>query len=1692
MSTVSDNQLDPIRAGLARRINSTAQPSRVINELHSAGLRCEAAAKGLRQLLDRAPRIGPIIRRALHDAFGVDPDTQLLKVPLALEGMPRTRDLVEASLGVMAARQQTPSGLALDDLVGTALSRALGADWPTRFDTAMTRYWDGLATDSWRSRRARWHELYQAFLADQAVLAHGVFELSDHGLDMVQSLLDAPTAEARQQAGGDWATLNVSSLCWPLKGATPVTLSGGLHLYRAGQRHQRHVLFLPWLAQGFHEFVSLAQLQAALPALVSRHLEAWWQRLPLRQRHAVPDLPVAEFPGFSLQPADPIEDDALQQAADAVLAAQWQNEWDTVAQVNLALLFPRDAIRGTHGSLIERLRTVERQRRLLISLRPSLHRALETLLDWDTHRCRDHIHFASLARELPKGACEQTVARYEQGLLALLDPADASQETPAWAQMQVLHQQWQTHQTRALAMLEAHEASLGDLDFWSRKVVGQPPKGILLLRARRGALESEARLQCHLKLISEHQQQQVVEGMVTSGATQVTGVVIEYQRLLGALVIRTAEAVQQPVMLYVPGRLGGLQAFASLARLSEALSASFKAIDRSPLWDCLHRTQRRAVLAKVRALKVEEPVSVEYPQIDGDGLLLAIKEQIKGFNQLDHQLTAGRTVFSEISDPSFARQVLADEAVNSLQVPPCEAFEQALANVQLLRLAAAERKQLPAWLEGAQASQRKRYRRLQASSLRSWQALESGVFKRLPALTAFARDVLIKRLQDDGFYPGLDIDQPLLDMPDDVSSHWVGHPERTAGESGAKIVVSQERQTYSLLQLALHNLDAKAPWARWRLQQAHYLQPAWKDRLSPDYLLATLSRLDLAARYAQQIRQAFYGDPHSDDPQTLRPALLRAFRQAAQWHLFSAVNSGLSESGQRLFALALAAQSRADLERDGHSVQLCTVRLEALTLPAPRHIAGVVVIIDDLDDRCVLYWPDRPEQPTITEYSSLAEARTALIGLVSTPGAKAALALGVAPGWEADALAGYPNDLRVGVGWMEGLLRYALGSDLFHPARWFNRSRVFPAKDLSAIEAEIDDQRAHSQDNWLGITPTEGNHLLELLAHSRVLTAQRQAYSQCNSNDELKAYRAWRLGEQADARWRGLLSFVPVLGLGVKLYEVLLAVRRLHQRHSPEEIFELVTSVHMFVLEVAMTLLPVRGGRAGAKSQAPSMGQVLHRLHRQQHLATGGRFFMRTALPAKRFKGMEGYRSPGAGGDGIALGGRNRGSYLKDGEQFVVDGRDHYPVYRRPGEPALRLKNRQRPGENEWLLQIDEPRQWLLGADAPEPQPGTSAGLFRPWERPAPGTFWSVRSRPTAERVRSQPVLTESYWQAWGHDLAGGSPQVLSASKRLYRVYGEAPFDAVKLGENYFEILPGGLYAPHDVVFVKGPRALAHSAMDDLDRWLGASLSEQPVPFVYGADGRWTPHQPLFSRPLAESVGAAFPGLTQASRRFAVQRLVEVADSSRSMTATRLLNLRTTLDDWLSAVPRAAGYTDDLLKMLRPIELEGKFSVNISTDGLGPGFERVDFLMPFTLEPSLLDKRTVPPSNKFIVAQNAIRQVLERQGFHLETVPKGNRGDLSNFIATHPKSNNVYFILTRWTDLSSIPLSSNRILQLSDEWFDRKLASRGSRGSQRNVQYETVKKAMKERRLVRLVGGIQQDTRWSTFTVFFSRVAGLD
>lgn len=1704
MSTASEIDAQPvggdaIRSGLAQRINRSPRPSLLINELHAACTRCEACAKELTRLLERAPRIPWMIRRALHEAFGVDPDTLLLKVPAQLEGVTHSRELVEASLAVLAG-QGTADGPLIctrDCQAYDALGKALGNDWPTRIDAANAVYWKGLAPGSWRSRRERWREVYAQWFSDQALLADGVGQLSEQGLAMAHGIAEAPTRQARAQAGGFWNDLRVSPLFWP--GGRSLLLAGALHIYRVGD--PRQVIFLPGLARVFHEFDSLGQLQERLPGLLGAHLTQLWQHLPLRRRHEVDSSSVVS----TLSAPVPLLSDALHYSADSLIDNQWQSERDGALQINLAWLYPRNATRGAHGPALERMQALERLRRRWHLPRPLLPMALEYLRDWDRRRREGQVEFASLAPDLAISTREAKVRRHEQGLLALLDAQNLDLDTAAYRDFVALHQHWLAQRAAAWAVVDGHAHRLWDVTFWTHKAAGQQSRASQLLQAREQALRSEAQLQHRLALLSDRQLQLVQEVLDKplasargSSVTRVLSVALASgQRLPGALVFTTAEALQQPssqqpTLLYMPGSRGGLQGFGSLAEVSAGLKASFKSPDDCGVWQAIARLERPQALAHIQALAVDESVSVVYTVIEGYALKEAIPAQVRGFNQMEQQLAAGKPVFSELADPGLSRGMLADEAANGLQVPPCDARVQALANIEVLRQAAVDARQSPAWLAHASTAQRKRYKRLRTQALSARHALEAGLLAQLPALETFAREALIARLKSVGLHPAVDIDRPLLDMPDDVSTQWEGHPQRPVGDSGIKTVVSQARTQFSLLQLALHGLDIDAPWAMQRLRRARYLDNTWKNTLTPDYLLKMIGELDLGGRYQRLITQTFYGENGASTG--LQSTLLRAFRQGLQLDLFTAIGAGLSEAGQRLLNVALSASSAADLQREGYQVQLRSLRLEPLTLPHPRHIAGVLVIVDQVSGLCLVYWPHITTHQALTEYRDVATARQALIDLAQASVTLKALALKVAPGWEAQALGDYPGGLKrhheptnwttVWEAWKNWSLA-GLAQDL---QAWFNSWRALPAKQSAEIEAEINEQRVQAPRGWLGLTPTDSHDMLALLAHSRVLAVQRQARSESNSQEELQAYRAWRLGEQADVRLRGLLSFVPGVSLGVKLYEMLLAARQVHLQATRHSLFELVVSVHQALFEMALTLSPAVSSRVGRGGGQLLARQALTQLHRHQGRVAGGRFYMRNALSVRTLKGLDDYRAPITLDNAVPLRGRNEGTYARAGEQLVFDGAEGYAVYRRPGESMLRLKNPLKPGEDEWVLHIQESRQWLLGADAPAPQPGPSNTRWRPWDSTAPGTGWAAPA-PSPQATHARAVLASQGWQAWGLELSPEVTQELSASRRLYRVSGARPYDALRLGNKYYEVLPGGGGAPDDVVFITRAQPLAPNAHEDLARWLAGDRSTQPIPFTHGADGLWTPRQPLFDQPLSQSLGAAFPGLTQASRRFAAQRLVELADTGRSMTATRLLNIRATLDGWLPPAPGVAGQTDDLLRMLRPVTPTSRTSIYLGFDGVSPGFERVDFIVPFTLDASLRTPgATIAPMSKPYAMQKAVEQVLVRQGFVLEKVHKSNSIKLHNLVATHPKSGNVYFFLTRWTDSPSLQMRSGSGMQLSDAWFQA--GSRNQWAWQRNVMAR-VRTAIAQGRLVKILAGIQHDPNSQTFTVFFVKLEGV-
>ncbi|SDN65548.1 dermonecrotic toxin domain-containing protein [Pseudomonas azotoformans] len=1701
-----------VRRLLTRRLNASAQPSRLINQWHLVNTRCIESSKALKRLIGRAPRLLRVIRFALQEAFGLDPDNLLFTEPTPPRPAQKVDSLTERALALFSdpslpinLNQYTALSLK-DDPARTlpftalqALERVKGLGLMARLDNQVREYWQYLAYGSWLTRQARWVQLRKRLFIDAGFLAHQLDELSDAGWVLVQQVADAPSGEARKCAGGDWAGVRVSTVLWPGTFQTALAIPGALHLCREGAAQQApHVIYLPGMARAFYEFSAWEQVQCGLTSLLNGALfSVLWQCLPLRRRHEACRGETRLARGAALT------GDALQHSAIAVLDAQWDNELACALSINHATV----AAPASPGRDTARfLRFIEKGRDRL-AIAEHLGASLGTLLGWDATRRAAEIILGQLPSGLALRSREQQVERYEKRLMTLLDPQDPSRENTAYDALVTLNGQWQAQTDAVQALSLGPDERLLSPAFWLEHPDDRRNRTTLLLIAQREALLQEVQRLQHLKLMAEAPLQRLVEVLNKPQASDRNGsdtcvlrVLLGGEGMLGAFVVTTKQAHAtpvrtQPVLLCVAGRFGGLAAFDNLETLSERLRASLGSRDGSPLWQCVGRDRRQA-------LKTASDIKVTYEVLEEHVLHHGLTELINHYARLDQGLDQGSRLFSEVRDPALVRMLLAAEMREHLQVPAHDAVTEAMANLELLRFAAAQAKKLPAWLGQAQADQRNAYRRLQLHYLSSAQAFEAKLWRELPELEAFARKLLIAQLKLDGLYPEVDIDQPLLDMPDDVSAYFCGWTSQCAvGERDIKKVVSPQRTTFSLLQLALHNLDAQAPWTEWRLNRARYLAPQWQQRLNSRYLIKTLAALDIGGRYDTLIQQVFY--PPASAPPALPGGLVdRVLRQQARMHVFSAAQQGLGAKAQSVFNTLMAAQAVADLNRNGHRLRLHFVRLCGHTLEHDRHIAGVLVTHDESTGLWLVYWPAAVDGPAIAEYTSREQAVAALNKAWATPANVKALAHRVAPGWETQAIASYP------AAGSEGAMVATGGSRLvFAPVRGFYvletveamarfirsfkvKHRV-PAVVVEDIQTQINEQIATAPKAWLDFSTTTASHALALLAHARMFEIQHRAQGRAVSARTLQAYRQERLGEQHAATLRGVLSFVPVIGLGVSLYEILLAARRFHHSRQPGDAVDLGFVTLLGFVDVLTAFIPgPKSARVtGVAATRASMRGALGRLHRRHGLVGGGLSALKpsTILPAKALERFRKDLPPSAA---IELQGPgNRGTYVKGGEQFVLDDTHQYPVYRRQDDQVLRLKHPQDDVQNELILHIEEPGEWLLGADAPpaQPQPGPSTEMWRPWATTPSAQEWSPPSHAMLQEHVGRAAHLPGAGQGWGFDSRWVLTDLLP-ERGIFRVSGgegERAFDVLRQDGRLFRLLPEGTNSSfQSIIFLTRNRALAPQAATDIHFWLGAGFSEQPIPATLGADGLWKARPVLFLEPLENTMGRVFPRMKELSRRFASERLIELADAGREVTASHLLTIRATLDDWLA--PGAVGHTDDLLKMLRPTYSRRRLAFYIGYEGRSPGFTRMDFTLPAPLDPSWRVSTRENASARAQVVQAVIAQMLEQQGFVIRSIEKRMGGQYSvDYFCTHPKSNARYYVLTRWVKDSTVNLRSATSVQLTDEWFRRRSVARTY-----SEHMPEISRALNQNRLVKIIAGIQWTSR-SNPTVFFVKFGGV-
>ncbi|WP_240164810.1 dermonecrotic toxin domain-containing protein [Pseudomonas lactis] len=1696
-----------MRSQLSRRINSHPQPSRLINQLGLADQRCANTTKALMHLTVRAPKVLKVIRAALRKAFDIDPDKLLFTETMSPSAPHRVDTLTERTL-LSLALPAVP--INLNQFTTLSVKDEPARVWPLtplqvlqqvlamklfeRLGPAFSRYWETLVAGSWQTRQEHWCQLQAELFADRAFIAGQLGELSSEASSLVQALIDAPSPEARQRAGGDWASVRASQLMWP--GSPAVAIPGALHIYRADDPSDvPHVIYLPGVARNFYEYPSFFFLQCGLLKLTSQALfDELWQCLPLKRRHEL-CRPTHYTPASSVARGSVLDGDALALSAQALLDGQWENELACALAINQSHLYSQRRPPPQPLTAAPFLTFIERARKQLVG-EARLGASGKSLLEWDARRRRREICFANLLSGQPMLAMHARLKRYEKGLLALLDVADPSVDTTQFQEVVALARELQEHAQTMDSLSSGAQKRLYEYGFWIERPTQTEKRATLFLQAQGEALRCEVQLQHRLKLIptahrdlvikivDQHQAAKREYGDARVLSVSVGSAPDAFYHVHNLMVVTTATAVEKPgrsvpVVLCGFGQSGGVLSFSSLQALTKSLLASFNSSDESVLWRCIERKVRQ----DLRKHAARGTLAVRYELIEKGPLEFSFKKLMKHYGTLHTSSADATQLFGEVKSPAFSRDLLLIELGEHLKVPANDLLEQSQAHLDVLRKATADAKKLPAWLAGASSAQRKTFKKLQGRHLASVLAVENRLEQRLEDLETFARTALIARLTEDGFYPGLDIEQPLLTMPDDVASSFCGYESRcTPGDRKEIQTPSLERSTFSLLQLALHNLDPQAPWTRKRLNHATYLQPDWRKRLDADYLIKTISALDIGGQYAAKIERTFEPAAQGLSEGRIPELMQRMLRDCAKVRLYSAIRQGLSAPAQSLFNTAMAARTPEDLLKNGHRLSLSVVHLVGHTLQHDRYIAGIVVMQDQANGRCVVYWPNAATALAVTEYASVQEAHVALNRIATQAEHAKQLARQVAPGWAFEAVT---HDAEPDAT-LDELLRATFFSGVWRGVKFI---RSFAVKHLEPtpvpqdIEKQFQEQVDTDPLNALAIVPTAHSDANALLYKAWVLDLQRRTQAACNSSKALDRYRTKRLEEQSDTRMRALVGFfVPPYGMVNDFYELLLAARRYHRFGRSSD------AVDVGFMSIFLTVELLLGFIPGAKTRAGAVGGITRRslatgLSRIRHLHMTAPRTLAAGIsrPITQLKALEHFRLKGVPQDAVALKGvGEKGVYVKNGEAFLADDTHRYPVYRRQNEHSLRLKNKQAGEEDELLVHIYQPEEWLLGADAPTP--GPSSGTHRPWQPPRPDVSdWQPPVRVASEDRIRQFSTTATHWLDWQTQLHPGQ---LSSSPApgIFHVAADPqgyPHHVLRVAperssltdpsSRFYRLLPPGEDAGlHGIVFITRNEPLVSLASVDILRWTSNDLLEQPLPASRTATGAWHLHAPIFDRPLEQSVAIAFPTLTNRTRDHVVSRLIELSGPARPATATHLLRVRATLDEWLPPAPVRPGRTDDLLRMLRPTD-RAPNTTFISFQGAAPGLTRIDFLPPVRPPRTLRRGGKAVASERNTAQYAAVSTLLEEQGFTLRHVNVRRYGTIRReTLATHPNSpSRLYYVSYLWAERPSLRLFST----LSDNWLVT-----GLRTYTNVALADEVSSAMRQQRLVRILAGIQWPT----------------
>ncbi|MDR6606648.1 dermonecrotic toxin domain-containing protein [Pseudomonas synxantha] len=588
--------------------------------------------------------------------------------------------------------------------------------------------------------------------------------------------------------------------------------------------------------------------------------------------------------------------------------------------------------------------------------------------------------FGLLSPDIPLGMRHSALAQQQRALDTLLDENVQGQYDDFKQQLDDLFAAQQASTTAALALLDA------DNPLNMLKLRRQPnPHYSALYQARLAGLHAEANVQLSLKQISAQEHQwlktvletpdqidrhtDVVVARLILSATDTDGATTLTEELDGVLVFTHPSTLltsaPNSLLLYWPGRFGGLQRFASRQALEHTL---FKL----PAND---NTQALHLSAMTR-----NPFDYMF-QI-----------QLYSCEQQTARLITANPVPSHANQRTVALEKLREQTIARLTVPIPAALELAYAQIIEQQNSSTLAGALPSWLVSLSDAQRTRLRGLFTSYIKAMKRSHALLERELPLRDDFSEKAIDTRLRRD-----FNLKQRFtvkLDVPDSTTWRKVVTDGAAPGTPLQNVLIaSPQRSLLKLAELAQLNID-QAMW--WRLAMMKVQIDAndeteretLKSAIKLPYLRQLVTEMDLAGQYETLIRETFLGT-------SAAPAFSNEYRREClvePWRLmlmlqgeFALLKRDINADAWHLLQIAIDANSREAYSVNGKQIVLLPAHLSVggadTDNEGPSTLAGVTFIHERNSGLTLLYLPDSPDQVLLRQYGSLEQARKALFNL---------------------------------------------------------------------------------------------------------------------------------------------------------------------------------------------------------------------------------------------------------------------------------------------------------------------------------------------------------------------------------------------------------------------------------------------------------------------------------------------------------------------------------------------------------------------------------------------------------------------------------------------------------------------------------------------------------------------------------------